>query len=87
MEQALENAERKWPDQPIYLSAQAHLQGYYSRYGFNPVGEVYGRRHSAYRHASRSGLKTAQGYSSTALMRGRLSAIQPLSTAPQSRIR
>lgn len=41
MEQALENAERKWPDQPIYLSAQAHLQGYYSRYGFNPVGEVY----------------------------------------------
>jgi ElaA protein len=41
MEQALENAEKKWPDQPIYLSAQAHLQGYYSRYGFEPVGEVY----------------------------------------------
>lgn len=41
MVQALEQAERKWPDQPIYLSAQAHLQGYYSRYGFNAVGEVY----------------------------------------------
>ena len=38
---ALEHAERNWPDQPIYLSAQAHLQGYYSRYGFNPVGDVY----------------------------------------------
>lgn len=41
MTQALEQAEKKWPDQPIYLSAQAHLQGYYSRYGFNPVGEIY----------------------------------------------
>lgn len=41
MTQALEHAEKKWPDQPIYLAAQAHLQGYYSRYGFNPVGEVY----------------------------------------------
>lgn len=41
MEQALENAEKTWPDQPIYLSAQAHLQGYYARYGFEPVGEVY----------------------------------------------
>jgi ElaA protein len=41
MEQALENAEKTWPDQPIYLSAQAHLQRYYARYGFEPVGEVY----------------------------------------------
>lgn len=41
MVQALEHAERNWPDQPIYLSAQAHLQGYYSRYGFTPVDEVY----------------------------------------------
>ncbi|GFM66659.1 GNAT family N-acetyltransferase [Pseudomonas cichorii] len=41
MVQALEHAEKKWPDQPIYLSAQAHLQGYYSRYGFNAVGEEY----------------------------------------------
>lgn len=41
MVQALDHAERKWPGQPIYLSAQAHLQGYYGRYGFEPVGEVY----------------------------------------------
>lgn len=41
MDQALENAEKTWPDQPIYLSAQAHLQRYYARYGFEPVGEVY----------------------------------------------
>lgn len=41
MVQALKHAELQWPDQPIFLSAQAHLQGYYSRYGFIPVGEVY----------------------------------------------
>lgn len=41
MVQALDHAGRKWPGQPIYLSAQAHLQGYYGRYGFEPVGEVY----------------------------------------------
>ena len=41
MEQALKQAENHWPQVPIYLSAQAHLQGYYSRYGFDPVGETY----------------------------------------------
>ena len=41
MEQALKQAEKHWPGTSISLSAQAHLQGYYSRYGFNPVGEVY----------------------------------------------
>jgi ElaA protein len=41
MAQALDHAERIWPGQPIYLSAQAHLQGYYGRYGFEPEGEVY----------------------------------------------
>jgi len=41
MLQALGHAEEKWPGQPMYLSAQAHLQGYYGRYGFEPVGEVY----------------------------------------------
>jgi ElaA protein len=25
----------------VYLSAQAHLQGYYGRYGFVAEGEVY----------------------------------------------
>jgi len=41
MVHTLEHAEKKWPGQPIYLSAQAHLQGYYGRYGFEPVGAVY----------------------------------------------
>ncbi|AZZ44215.1 acetyltransferase [Pseudomonas sp. MT-1] len=41
MVQALDHAGEKWPGRPIYLSAQAHLQGYYGRYGFKPVGEVY----------------------------------------------
>ncbi|APR81015.1 Hypothetical protein A7982_06362 [Minicystis rosea] len=41
MEQALLAAERLWPGMPLYLSAQAHLQGYYGRYGFTPVTEIY----------------------------------------------
>ncbi|SIR53215.1 ElaA protein [Pseudomonas sp. B10] len=41
MEQALKQAEKHWPQVPIYLSAQAHLQGYYGKYGFVVVGEEY----------------------------------------------
>lgn len=41
MEQALAAIAQRWPGLPIYLSAQAHLQGYYGRYGFAPVTEVY----------------------------------------------
>ena len=41
MQQALKQAEKHWPETPIYLSAQAHLQGYYGRYGFAVVGEEY----------------------------------------------
>lgn len=41
LEQALEQADDHWPEVPIYLSAQAHLQGYYARYGFAVVGEEY----------------------------------------------
>ncbi|UUY09760.1 GNAT family N-acetyltransferase [Pseudomonas sp. J452] len=41
MERALLACAEHWPGRPIYLSAQAHLQGYYGRYGFAPVGEVY----------------------------------------------
>ncbi|WP_152218831.1 GNAT family N-acetyltransferase [Pseudomonas sp. SCB32] len=41
MEQALQFIAQRWPGLPIYLSAQAHLQGYYGRYGFTPVTEVY----------------------------------------------
>lgn len=33
--------ERTWPGRELLLSAQAHLEGYYARHGFAPVGEVY----------------------------------------------
>lgn len=41
MEQALKQAQRHWPETPIYLSAQAHLKDYYGRYGFIVAGEEY----------------------------------------------
>lgn len=41
MEQALVECRQHWPGVPVYLSAQAHLQGYYGRYGFEAVTEVY----------------------------------------------
>ncbi len=41
MEQAMAQIEKRWPDMPVYLSAQAHLQGYYGRYGFEVSGEEY----------------------------------------------
>ena len=41
MSEALKQAGKLWPEVPIYLSAQAHLQAYYGRYGFEVVGEVY----------------------------------------------
>lgn len=39
--QALKQAQKRWPEVPVYLSAQAHLQGYYGRYGFEVAGEEY----------------------------------------------
>lgn len=41
MEQALISCEQHWPGYQQFLSAQAHLQGFYARIGFTPVGEVY----------------------------------------------
>jgi len=41
MEKALESCEQHWPQHAIYLSAQAHLEGFYGRLGFSAVGEVY----------------------------------------------
>ena len=41
MEQALQACAERWPNLPVYLSAQAHLQGYYGRYGFVPVTDEY----------------------------------------------
>ncbi|WJD69865.1 MULTISPECIES: GNAT family N-acetyltransferase [Pseudomonas] len=37
----LEAAEHCWPGVPVYLSAQAHLQGFYAQHGFAVVGEEY----------------------------------------------
>ncbi|MDE1167077.1 MAG: GNAT family N-acetyltransferase [Pseudomonas sp.] len=39
--EGLKHAESQWPGVPIYLSAQAHLQGYYAKHGFLVVGEAY----------------------------------------------
>ena len=41
MIEALKQIDDIWPDTPIFLSAQAHLQGYYARYGFRVAGEEY----------------------------------------------
>ncbi|WP_166361439.1 GNAT family N-acetyltransferase [Pseudomonas akapageensis] len=41
MEQALKQAEKRWPELPVYLSAQAHLQAYYAGYGFVATGTEY----------------------------------------------
>lgn len=41
MEKTVASCRQHWPDSEIYLSAQAHLQGFYGRFGFVPVGETY----------------------------------------------
>lgn len=41
MAQALEQAAQRWPGRALYLSAQAHLTGYYARYGFVAEGDTY----------------------------------------------
>ncbi|MDD0845218.1 GNAT family N-acetyltransferase [Pseudomonas sp. Gutcm_11s] len=41
MERALQACAERWPGLPVYLSAQAHLQRYYARYGFAAVTDEY----------------------------------------------
>lgn len=41
MARALAECGARWPGRPVYLSAQAHLQNFYQRLGFQPVTEVY----------------------------------------------
>ena len=41
MSKTLETCTRHWPDKPVYLGAQAHLQNFYQSFGFIPVTEVY----------------------------------------------
>ena len=41
MGKALESCTRRWPEKPIYLGAQAHLQNFYGQFGFIPVTDIY----------------------------------------------
>ncbi|WP_413676563.1 GNAT family N-acetyltransferase [Pantoea dispersa] len=41
MEQTLNSCEQHWPQRAVYLSAQAHLEGFYGRLGFRAVTDVY----------------------------------------------
>ncbi|CQR81763.1 putative acyltransferase with acyl-CoA N-acyltransferase domain [Escherichia coli K-12] len=41
MSKTLETCTHHWPDKPVYLGAQAHLQNFYQSFGFIPVTEVY----------------------------------------------
>ncbi|GLX89371.1 GNAT family N-acetyltransferase [Pseudomonas weihenstephanensis] len=41
MDCVLENIKENWPGEPIFLSAQAHLQSLYAKHGFVVAGEQY----------------------------------------------
>ena len=41
LERSLEHIRAQWPDTPIRLHAQAHLQGFYGAFGFTPVSEIH----------------------------------------------
>jgi ElaA protein len=41
MKRAVQEALALWPDFPIKISAQAHLEGFYAKHGFKTVGEGY----------------------------------------------
>ena len=41
LERSLTHIRAQWPDTPIRLHAQAHLQGFYGAFGFAPVSEIH----------------------------------------------
>lgn len=41
MRQSVAVCERAWPGAGVLISAQAHLERYYRRYGFEPTGRTY----------------------------------------------
>ncbi|WP_087642738.1 GNAT family N-acetyltransferase [Caballeronia choica] len=41
LERALEHILKQWPQQPIRLHAQAHLQKFYGAFGFEPVSDIH----------------------------------------------
>ena len=41
LERSIAHIRAQWPDTPIRLHAQAHLQGFYGAFGFAPVSEIH----------------------------------------------
>ena len=41
LSRAVASCEQHWPQHALYLSAPAHLQNFYARFGFRPVTEIY----------------------------------------------
>ncbi|MEO6919961.1 MAG: GNAT family N-acetyltransferase [Collimonas sp.] len=41
VQEAMQHATRLFPGHQIKIGAQAHLQRFYARFGFEPVGELY----------------------------------------------
>lgn len=41
LERSLAHIRAQWPDTPIRLHAQAHLQGFYGAFGFTPVSAIH----------------------------------------------
>jgi len=41
MKEAMSYIQAKYPDKSIILSAQEHLQHFYSKFGFAPISEMY----------------------------------------------
>jgi ElaA protein len=41
MQHVMQQLLQHWPDQHVYLSAQAHLQQFYAKFGFHRVTEPY----------------------------------------------
>ena len=39
--EGLRRTDAAWPGQANRISAQAHLQRFYARHGYQPVGDVY----------------------------------------------
>jgi len=56
LRRAIDAGSQRWPGQPLYLAAQAHLGGYYRRHGFVAVTDPYledGIPHIGMRRAGR----------------------------------
>jgi ElaA protein len=41
LERAIKHIAQQWPDVPMRLHAQAHLQKFYGAFGFKPVSEIH----------------------------------------------